>query len=348
MALWTTTPKWRRSRASRSWAENEAIRRDKLEELFRLLPEIGSFRRPARAYVRKKWKGHGRFRPICSFDWSDAARQRLVARSLLPVARLHRSQFMLTPREGGRGRTAACNTLLQRLEGRGDDLVFVQIDVREYFASISHQWLEERLGLPIEIIRNHVHTGGMHMVARGNATVRPSAGDLSELSRRGLPQGSALSSLVAEIVMADILEGLPVHLRDALIVYSDNPGLLLPRGEEAAVEELIRGVFGRHGAGPFDLTCTAKLVTDEFKFLGVWWRVIDGRPNRYVPLIVAERWALGMISRIMVADLAELPRLALVASGTFNEWKYWDGLGALRRDVLGALEAQQRWLGDQA
>ncbi len=345
MALWRTAPDCYKSQPSLEWAEQELLRRAKLTEALRLLPAIASFARPARASVRLMPKRAGGHRLICSFDWADKARQRLLSQSMFPFASLHHSQFMLTPRAGGRGRAAACNALLQRLEDGEDDLVFLQVDVRNYFGTISHDWLERNLGMDLTVTRHHIHTGAMTFTMRDIATARPLDGELIELGRRGLPQGSALSSLVAEMAMADILRGLPAHLQDRLIVYSDNIGAAVPRSEGAAVEELIREAFRLHGAGPFETTSSVTRVTSEFKFLGYWWRVSDGTPQVFVPEIIAQNWAIEIGSRIAHASLEELPHLENVIKGKASAWRLWTGAALLCSDLLHQVQTARITLG---
>jgi RNA-directed DNA polymerase len=91
------------------------------------------------------------------------------------------------------------------------------------------------------------------------------------MDRRGLPQGSAASSLVAEMVMAEILREAAGRLADVLCLhtYSDNLGGLVPLNrDEAALVECLKNVFATHRAGPFRMTSRVDRMARSFPYLG--------------------------------------------------------------------------------
>ena len=120
----------------------------------------------------------------------------------------------------------------------------MQFDVRDFYSQIDHGWLEEALPLPLGLVRSHVHTGGMTIVPlRKNVRARL-GGAFEQLSRRGIPQGSALSPLVGEFVVAEVLRGLSDRFGAPLLhavhhdfhTYSDN--IVQPTKPQNLVEAL--------------------------------------------------------------------------------------------------------------
>ena len=346
LALWRTTPAGLRAKIAMTAGEVEQVRVDRLALMFDLVAGVGAFASPASAQVFAKRKqsrkpGSQTHRTLFSFGWADKARQSLLATTLYPFASFHPSQFLLQRHSGKRGRSAACEALLEAFKGLADTHVFVQLDVRDFYGSIQHDWLENNLGLSREVIRHHVHTGGMTIFWNRSALAHLSDGVRSELARRGIPQGSALSPLIAEMVMADILTGLADRLDGVLLfTYSDNLGLIVPKAEAAVVVEHLRDAFRRHDAGPFELTNTKPIpATGEIKFLGRWWCNVDGEPRQFVPDIVADQRALLIIGEAMVGSAAMLPRLRMRARSLAAEWVGWDGADAWRDRVLANLAA---------
>lgn len=346
LALWRTVPSHLRPKGGMSAEDREFLRAAKLEMMMLLVNKVGSFSQPASALVfAKRKRGHKPGSPdrraLFSFGWADKARQRLLATTLHPFASFHPSQFLLQRHAGKRGRSAACEALLDALKGLADTHVFVQLDVRDFYGSIRHEWLENNLGLPQEVIRHHVHTSRMTISWDRSALAHLSDGVRRELARRGIPQGSALSPLIAEMVMADILRGLADRLDGVpLFTYSDNLGIIVPRTEAAVVVEHLRDAFARHDAGPFELTSTSpKPATGEIKFLGRWWRNVDGKPHQFVPEGVANARALLIIEEAMVGGTAVLPRSRARTRSLAAEWAGWDGADAWRGRVLASLDA---------
>lgn len=163
LALKHSRPR-RRQPPGMSWAQSELHRQSFNGEIFSLLNDAGRFDQAACGdVVHQRKKTRAGTRLVISFSWPDKARQRLLSAGLTPFASLHPSQFLLAQRPEGRGRTAACNALLRQMGDVTDDHVFMQIDIRDFYGSISHQWLEDHLPLGIETIRRHAHTGGMRL-----------------------------------------------------------------------------------------------------------------------------------------------------------------------------------------
>lgn len=346
-ALWKSRPGELRERQGLSPDQQGELRVLRWRALVAALPQVAKLNQPARVRLRAKPKGppglaaQRRYRPIFVFDWLDQARQRLIATSLTPFVDLHPTQYLLRQGLHGRGRSAVYKTLLTQLPTLASDHAFVQLDVREFYQSISHEWLEENLPLPRDIIRAQVHSGGMIRLPAGKRVkVRLGAGRpdgaYDKLARQGMPTGSALATLVGEYVMATVLRELAdrpdaptlcIHAPDPF-TYSDNIGMLETRARLAAVVDLYRKAFASSAAGPFILTASSpQPARGPFKYLGYQFRLRDnGEAEAYVPEDQADR-RLDMITQdILAADAAHLAWMRRRVEGSAAEWSYWSGV----------------------
>ncbi len=213
----------------------------------------------------QKRKHGGGVRPIYEYETLEIARQSLLALSLEPFARRHSSQYTLH-----RGRTIACEDLQKALTEAPISATFVHIDVRNYYGSISHRWLREYLPL------NEGSLRGLFIPActGRSAIVRPNAGEESQMGQRGIPQGSVVSPIVADMVMAQLLNDLSPEIGESFVIsYSDNIGILFKEEQDwTALRSRIEAIFRDHSAGPFQITFSAGSVPRRFGFLGYQWQ----------------------------------------------------------------------------
>jgi RNA-directed DNA polymerase len=338
---------WRTSQGSTA-EQLEVIRKLRLKEVLNAASAVGSFDFPARAHRFHKLKPDGSLRPLTKFHWVDDARLRILKSSLTPFASLHEGQYLLG-QAGRRGPASAREDLLQALREAEGGYAFLQFDIRNFYGSISHAWLEDNLPLNKGIVKRFVHTGEMRIVTPGEMkTGRRLTVDASnENGRSGyaIPQGSALSSLMAEWVMSDILRSDAVFGRFRLFTWSDNLGVLVPREEALAVEELVRAAFARHGAGPFHLTTKGpKPITSEFDFLGVWYRVVAGEPRAYIPDAIAQAWEAKLCEDILTAGTGDLLAIDKRLRGKEASWSWWSGMPPLVAGINARLWAAQEGL----
>lgn len=226
-ALWRSLPEALRDLPSTPRSDRDERRTLRWRALTLGLSEVGVLDRPSTARLTARPKGSPnaaglqRYRPVYTFDWLDLAKQRLIATSITPFVDLHPSQYLLR-QVGKRGRSAVRGTLLERLPVLGPDQLFVQLDVKGFHQHIDHEWLEGNLpGLSKGIIRSHGHTGGMiHAPVKDKVKARlgiAEHGAYENFNRRGIPTGSALSALIGEYVMAEVLRGLADHPREPLL-----------------------------------------------------------------------------------------------------------------------------------
>lgn len=339
--------------ASKRWPEeagmNEALREKarlrRLQAVFEKRGDVGRLARPARArqFSIPKPNSNGR-RTVTDFFWVDRARQRVLSSALQPFANLHDAQFMLARDPRRRGPAAVREALLAALNECGDSCCFVQLDIRDFHGSIRHEWLEEHLVLSPEVTQRQVHMGGMLMGAIGMMDARHARHDaIQEGGQRGIPQGSTLSPLVAEQVMADILRG-SAALKDLPhFVWSDNIGVLVPHLSLREFINLVKAEFSAHPAGPFELTDTVHVVTREFKFLGTHYRYSANDGARvYVPAAIAQAWTNAVLGDILTASKCELNRTEVAIIRKRAEWGWWGGWANLEQELLGVVSAARR------
>jgi hypothetical protein len=232
------------------------------------------------------------------FDEFATAQQKLFANAISDFASFHPSQFLL--KRGGR--PAACKSLLESMHfALSSNAMFMQFDVVDYFGSISQEYLEEMLPAPKAVIRNMLFMHNCCIIGNTHAG--------ATMDRRGLPQGSAASSLVAEMVMAEILREAAGCLADVLCLhtYSDNlGGLVPPNRDEAALVECLKNVFETHCAGPFRITSRVDRLARSFPYLGYGFVKKAGRKAR--AFLPREVWQLKEMEFITTFANAETPR----------------------------------------
>ncbi|WP_295318870.1 hypothetical protein [uncultured Sphingopyxis sp.] len=135
--------------------------------------------------------------------------------------------------------------------------------------------------------------------------------------------------------MADILRSAAVFEECPVFVWSDNVGMLVPRHRAEEIADLVRGAFAAHGAGPFNLRDTiCRDVTDEFEFLGVNYRLVDGvAPRAYIARAKVDNWCIKIGTNIMHASLCELDEVATHIREKGNAWGWWSGWDQVQQNL---------------
>lgn len=260
-------------------------------------------------YPKQKPKGGQRdiYKIVSAFG---IAKQRLLVLALQPFASFHPSQYTLR-----RGRSAACETLLETMNScytrnteRGGtpctcatcNTRFIQFDVDGFYPSISRDCLVENLPAPKVMIRSALLLEGWRIIDRCRALK----------DRRGPPQGSAASSFVAEMVMANVLWRAvdPLQGFRLLVTYSDNVGGLVSIDRDvAALEDCLRQVFITDPAGPFNITFgRSRSPSETFSFLGYSFARERGMPVRaFLPDFIWEQKETEFMTKIAEARTLE-------------------------------------------
>lgn len=329
-------------KSSHTAEEREHARQQRLRAAFEALKSVGNFNAPARATRFARPKKNGGFRLITSFNWVDKARHYVLKSALTPFANLHASQFMLSHDTARRGPAAVRKALLAALNECGEDSVFMQFDVVDFYGSISHRWIEENLGLDPSIIQKHIHVGKMIIKDKGdNANVRA----LHEANQRGgqwgIPQGSRVSPLIAEQAMAAVLGSAAVFSEMPLFVWSDNLGMVVPRGMRDDIERLVRDAFASHDAGPFNLTVTSHPVSREFKFLGCWYSKEADGAKAFIPEDVIAGWQNAVGGQLTFCPRSEIDKVEARIRSKLAQWAWCKDAVAAGEELLGLIQSRR-------
>lgn len=239
----------------------------------RLNPYAGSDE-PATLHYKTK-KSDDDFRPIMDFGIENRALQYLVLRPLEVLADLHPSQF------GTRG---GVNTAIQEvISNQSDGYTYVaEVDINDFFKSVGAKVLSDHLPIPKKVTDHVVSSQHLTIIPgnikqylgdpNGGADILTDVSDplyqAIEEGRQGIAQGSATSSLVAEIILAPTLSSLPECGR--VVAYIDN---ILVMGKSASDVELmisnLRLALLEHPVGPFASQVLSRAIPGEkFDFLG--------------------------------------------------------------------------------
>lgn len=322
------------TRKNMSLDQAELRRKRRLRMVFEQVGVIGMFHAPAKARQRRFPKKDGGTRKITSFYWVDKARQLVLKAALTPFADLHTAQFMLSRDRLRRGTAAVRKALLTSLSQCGHDCLFLHFDIVDFYGSISHEWLERNLGIDNAIIHRQTHTGGMKIVpADPMAPVRDDHEATQEKGRWGIPQGSALSALIAEQVMASVLRSVAALDGLPLFAWSDNVGVIVPRERAGAIESHVREAFASHGAGPFQLSMSAHPVTSPFKFLGTWYQKTGEDARASIPKQVIDAWVSSIGSRLVTCWDDEIDDIERHVDGKAAQWGWFEPFRRTERAV---------------
>lgn len=250
------------------------------EHIWKVAERLKDPHAPSHAIHRSKPKPRGGFRRYLEFDEFGTAKHKLFVNAILPFASFHSSQFALR-----RGRSAACESLLKVMNRLLLPRTrFIQLDVTDFYGSISRSYLEEILPAPVAIIRSTLFLSGWNIDNRKLGCT---------MDRRGVPQGSAASSLVAEMVMANVLRDSAGQLADLLWLhsYSDNVGgFVLPNKDDVALIERLRNAFSTHPAGPFRIRLENSPVSRPSRWLG--YSFIKSPRKKACAFLPTEVWQL--------------------------------------------------------
>ena len=224
----------------------------------KLLPSIAASLSPwtgtkEAAVVNMKEKGiNGGYRLPMDFGIENRALQYLLIPLLQATADLHPEQYLMKG-----GVHAAIDRVKELLL---DGYVWtIESDITDCFPSFEGGKLENFLPLPEKVIRHVVMANDLSIVL-GNIIYLfgPAKGDegdpfmlarFSADARRGIPQGSAASSFIAEMLLAGPLKSLSDNV-GVVPTYADNM-LIMARCEKDAVtmKETLWGALKAHPVG---------------------------------------------------------------------------------------------------
>lgn len=218
--------------------------------------------------VRAIPKPNGGYRIIHSFNLLHRAHQILVRERLKPFASLHPGQYIL---KGG-GRRAACAAVKSALEAGYK--WSVKLDIAAFFSSLDGEKIAKHLPVPRKVVDAILVARNLNLDLTGIVGVP--GGGLLDRSRRGIPQGSAASSLIGEMMMAPVLKALPEGAM--VICYADDIVILTrTRREAIAACKALLDAMEHHFAGSVrPKYAYLRRVCDGFEFLGYEFRFKHG------------------------------------------------------------------------
>jgi reverse transcriptase-like protein len=191
----------------------------------------------------------GRRRLIMDFGIENRTLQYLVVPALKLAANLHPYQF------GTKGVPYAIDRVASKM---AEGYVFAcELDIQDCFPSFVEEKLPQFLPLPKEVIRHVIVSAHLNLVSGNLHELFGLAEDGAEsplttetfvLARRGIPQGSAVSSIVSEIVLSSLYHALP--LQAVVAGYADNTLLMGKTAQEAvSITQAFWGSLKEHPVG---------------------------------------------------------------------------------------------------
>lgn len=237
-----------------------------------------------------------RYRPIINFDHRHRTRQQLVLRLLQDCfeGRIRDDQYGVT----GRGRDHAVREAIRHMQHPFIDFV-AECDVKNFFPTIGErgarhtpaETLQEQLPMiPRAVIESCMLSSGV-LVSTPTTQVGLEACDRTHYARTGVPQGSALSSFIAEHIMTDIManaETLTV-LGSLMVTYVDNIAVFGETADDVnSMIEPLAVCAHTNPFGSFDLRRqqTTRHKSEGFIFLGYYLRY---HSNGHIEVDVANR-----------------------------------------------------------
>jgi len=258
---------WEKSWAARVWAGVEVNARLSpqnrltLQTAMGLTEELYLNRRPNEIVIaRQKPKANGGFRTYCEFGFQHRVLHQLMRTLYLPF--LVPKPFQYEFRR--KGKFAGISLAIKEIRDAilGGYVWFAHLDIDAYFPSFKEQ--EQHLIVPgLRRVTLHNTGGHLNIVPKGP---KLSLSTISSDAHRGAPQGSALSALLAAIVISR----LEWKCECLLFNWADN-FLILGQSKiavEMATKALKAQVAGLPG-GDFSLSAIETgRARDGFVFLG--------------------------------------------------------------------------------
>jgi hypothetical protein len=145
--------------------------------------------------------------------------------------------------------------------------------------------------------------------------------------RRGLPQGSRASQLIAGMLLGPTLKHLAPA--DRLIVYGDDIAIAAcNEGEATALKKALPGMLKSHPAGPFRLKhCDTKHINKGFDFLKYHFRrnPFTGKVRRRPATKSYSRYERRVVSLILKTPKARIreavEHYTAAWAGSFIRWR---------------------------
>jgi len=193
------------------------------------------------------------FRPTLDFGIENRALQHLVLSVFYAIAELHPRQFAT------RGVPAAIDPVIDAMKA---GYVYVrEIDIKDFYPSFDKDKLVELVPIQKKVIQTVLLSEHLNIVPsklHHIESCQNPAGIHQELApekyladaRRGIPQGSAASPLLAEMLMAPLLFQIPAGGNVVVVAYADNILVMAKSESDAdAMTDSLGLALKKHPAG---------------------------------------------------------------------------------------------------
>ena len=260
-------------------------RRVPLEKLPEIAAKLDPWRGSAEEVIvhfKPKRSNEHEFRPIMDFGIENRGLQILVRRVLQAQADIHPHQF-----SAHGGRPAAGKTIVEALD---EGYVWAaEIDIINCFSSFDGERVAGLLPVPEEVTQKVITARHLNIkpgninnwIGPANESVDneetsgPLADALAE-ARRGLPQGSAVSHLVVDLLLATTISNLSGNGK--VVGYVDNFLVMAKEKNDAvSMTNALRDALKEHPAGPlWPKSVGLAFARDGFDFLGYTFRRKNG------------------------------------------------------------------------
>ena len=330
-----------KSRGGALWATFEADRklrkkdRQRLKDatLIRNVAARMSLYRPCYERVRVSFqrKRSGGYRPICSYDIENRARQYLATFAFKPFSAQGEHQFD--------SRDKAIEHVSAALS-RGFKWV-VQVDLKDCFASLDVERLAALIPLPDRVIRHVLAEppGEARVLGHtpGNSLMTPGA----IRTRLGQPQGSASASSIANHLIAHALRAMPALGVHAIYV-DDGCFLVKTRKEAEQIKDALYRVFSDDGpVGHIAFKhCIIRRASDGFDFLGYHIRRVDGAMVA-IPLDGKTAKVRAVVTHFLGLN-REHARLREYVCSWCAAHRHWQYVDAFRERLLARIDDAER------
>lgn len=238
-----------------------------------------------RVFARPEPKRTGGYRMVCSFGARERAIQYLIKPLLEICGGPREHQYGLD----GKSRDDLINMIRDKIETGYTYAVL--LDVANCFGSFCGEAVVDRLPLPRRVVESHVtfhrlevryrsrrsrSVGSCPSMGNAPSSATPLPGALRPMVLDGIPQGSAVSNLVAASMLADLDTVVPVGTPFGQ--YGDDIIALAMTEEEAcSIRDALRHALNGHVSGSISLKRLAvSHIADGFEYLGYWFSGTTG------------------------------------------------------------------------
>lgn len=286
------------------------------------------------------------YRLVMNFGIEHRALQQLVVLALSKVHPLHPNQYAL------RGNLEAVKAAVKAMSL--GPMWAIEVDIKDCYPSVNGEKLAALLPLPPKVCQKVLMCE--HLNLKGGPSLVYAFGcedddewypellaDELAQARRGIPQGSAASPLIAEALLAPAIYLIPQI--GVVVAYADNVLLLAKsKNDVVSMSNSLRCALKAHPAGPFEPKLKSFAPGDPVDFLGHRLTVakgavrIDPSPKNMAKF---EARMKSKLARLKAAKLSSMERASRARKLKADVRSWCDGAFNLCTDIKSVRDA---WL----